>query len=281
VEVSDSNKARGALNLLAIVFFAHAALGLISMGVPALINTAGGADAFQRWSVAQQGLWLAVTLTAAFGVFQLTRSVREPEPLFAVLGAFGLLGCLELYGLSTGVARLLDGPHPSPQWLTFTLMVVSLAAQLGLCVTIGKLGRNLPFAAGIGVFMVVRSLAHLAVWRSLWGDSGRHLPPSWLLSLLGILGIGVTLAMGGFALHARGALTGAPSRAAGELPAPTDLSSLRLILTGVALLALGIGGTALSYSLTSSAGGGRYVIATGAIATGLVQLVRGVARLGR
>jgi hypothetical protein len=277
VEVTDSNKARGALTFIGIVCFAEAGIGVLSQLAPSLISTFGGMEAFDRWRTAQQGLWLIASLAAAVALFQLSQAVKEPELVFSVLGAFALVACVELYWFYDGLTRSLDVPRATPRALSYLSMGLVLVANLGLVGLIGKLGRSTPLAAGLGVFMAVRSLGSMGLMRS-----AELRPPIWIYSFLGILSLSISIGVGALALHAGRAVAG-PAPAPGAVPAPiTDSSGIRLILTGLALLVLGIGGSAFSYSLASSgAGGGRYLVATGVIATGFVQLVRGVARLGR
>jgi hypothetical protein len=51
-------------------------------------------------------------------------------------------------------------------------------------------------------------------------------------------------------------------------------------LVGGIFLLVGLGVTAMSFSASASTGG-RYIVATGAIAVGVVRLVRGLVRLGK
>ncbi|HEV8324462.1 MAG TPA: hypothetical protein VG389_22790 [Myxococcota bacterium] len=69
---------------------------------------------------------------------------------------------------------------------------------------------------------------------------------------------------------------------ASPAPAGAAASPARDILIGGVAFGIGVAVTAVSYSLAASgSGGGRYVIATGLLAFGLVRLVRGLARLGK
>jgi hypothetical protein len=67
----------------------------------------------------------------------------------------------------------------------------------------------------------------------------------------------------------------------GEAPAavkpPSNVSAAREIIIGSVFLLGGLAVTLISYSAAS--GGGRYVIASGAIAFGLVRLIRGLVRI--
>jgi hypothetical protein len=199
--------------------------------------------------------------------------------VFALLGAFALVACSELYWLYERLSHTAGAPHPSSSMvLSYVSMGLVLAANLGLVTVIGKLGRTTAFAAGLGVLMVVRSLSTMG----MMARATEARPPMWVYPLLGIISLLVSCGVGALALHARQAV-GPAAPVSGAAPPPiTEASGMRLILTGTALLVLGIGGSVISYSVASSgSGGGRYVIATGAIATGLVQLVRGLGRLGR
>ena len=66
---------------------------------------------------------------------------------------------------------------------------------------------------------------------------------------------------------------------AAAVQAPSTVSAGREILIGSLSLLGGLAVTLISYSAASSTGGGRYVVASGAIAFGLVRLIRGLVRV--
>lgn len=276
MEVTDSNKARSSLTFLGALFFVEAGSLVVSAALPQLaMRLSAGVSV---WFTAISLMWLGLTCALAYGSWNFTQSLKGTEVVWVLLGGLGLSLCLELYFLAESLMDL-GGPSPARTALSLVAMAAGLAVTLSLLILIGRLGRSTAFAAGIGVFAALRTLVGVALTLRL----GEERPPEWLYSVRTLAAVATSIALGVLALRARHAITGDTN----VLTAPVaqqpimQASGMRLIVTGVALLVLGVGVTAMSYSAASSgSGGGRYVIATGAIATGLVQLVRGLARLG-
>lgn len=277
MEVTDQSRARSALTLLGIIAFCEVGLLLVSFAVPSLIGAFGGIETFQRWFTAQQFLWLAATGATVFALIQLEGALEDSELLFIVLGCAAVLACLECFWIVQELTRAEGDHHGASKWVSLASMAIGLGLTLGLCILIGKLGRTTAFAAGIGVFVVIRSLIGIG---TLFAEERL---PMWVYTSRSVLSVLISAALGALAFHARGAVTPETPGGATGMPAPiVEASGMRLIVTGVALLVLGIGGSVASFQVASSgSGGGRYVVAAGAIAIGLVQLVRGLTRLGR
>lgn len=281
MEVADQNRARGALTFLGALFLVEAGALAFSAVLPQLVMRY---YSFSSAEVLFKGIslmWFGLTCALAFAAWNLSQSVKGTELVWVLLGAVGLTLCLELYFLVVE-SFMPNGEEPGSA--RTVLSVVSIAASLAMILSmvtlIGRLGRSTAFAVGIGVFAVLRSFVSVVLVLRI--DDER--PPVWAYPLRTFAAVGVAVAVAVLALKARNVGSGGTN----VLTAPVaqqpimEASGMRLIVTGVALLVLGIGGTALSFSVASSgSGGGRYVIATGAIATGLVQLVRGLSRLGK
>ena len=283
MRVAEPAKARSALTWLGVLFFVEVGLTVVSLVVTQALSSADNFEAITGWFKLQPLLWLPVSAGFVFSLFTLTRSLEEPDLAWGVTGAAALSLGLELYWAAISLTAGEGEPLAFSQTLSVLSIAASMLAVLGCCVLIGRLGRSTGFAAAIGAFLVVRSGISLAAALRV-GDE--HLP-IWTYHLRTVISLACIVGLGALALHARRALEGAslgaprPGEAA-QLPPITEASGMRQVITGVVLLMLGIGGTALSYAAASSgSGGGRYIIATGAIATGLVQLVRGLTRLGR
>ncbi|MGC4120768.1 MAG: hypothetical protein QM765_40565 [Myxococcales bacterium] len=205
-----------------------------------------------------------------------------------VLGGLSDLGWSFAYDGGAGVRALL-------QALGWILALTSVTADALIFETALKLRRDgsgeLPgpdntlrglFWAGWGPRLVLWVLGLLGMHRLL---------PPWPMfgvrSVLTLL-IGVAALM---AIRAAVLVAEAPAPAEGDsaaAPPPAHPSSLASREAGLRNLGLGmlwvlIGGgvTAFTYASASSSGGGRYVVAYGAIAAGLVQAVVGVAQLLR
>ena len=275
MEVADQGRARSALTFLSALFFIEAGALVVSAALTQLgmrlvsMNVVFTASSF---------MWLGLTCALAYGAWNFTQALEGTEVVWVLLGAVGLTLCLELYFLAES---LMDFYEKGPARTTVTLVTLAagLAVTLSFLILLGRLGRSTAFAVGVGAFAVVRSLTSIVITLRLADER----PPGWVYSLRTLFAVAISIATGVLALRARNAITGGTN----VLTAPVaqqpimQASGMRLIVTGVALLVLGVGVTAGSYSAASSgSGGGQYVIATGAIATGLVQLVRGISRLG-
>jgi hypothetical protein len=118
----------------------------------------------------------------------------------------------------------------------------------------------------------VLSSLPLVMGHERWLELGRHPLFHW-----GRLAVGIGLQALPLILLKR-LLGEAP---AASQPAATATNSPgRDIAVGAAWLGGGLLVTFASYSAASSGSGGRYVVTTGAIAYGLVRLVRGLVKLG-
>ncbi len=272
MEIKDQHAARVALGILAVVFFVDAGLSSFSLGLTLLPLSLD----FESVYRAEMVLWVLVAGAMTWAVWELGRAVRS-ELLWGALGSSGVMVLLEIYFTWDMFTR--EPGQTRSQLLSLATAAILLAMTVSLCLAIGKLGRTTAFAAGIIVVAVVRTLSSVALALRL----SDH-PPLWVFNLRSFISIAIAAALGALALHARKGVSGETNVLTGPVAQQpiVEASGMRLVIVGVALLVLGIGGSAVSFSAaSSSSGGGRYVVFTGAIATGLVQVVRGIARLGK
>jgi hypothetical protein len=168
--------------------------------------------------------------------------------------------------------------------------ILSLFARALLMLCLVRLSMKehawvLPLLATAALLMLLRSSFTIATIHHLTPDGlssssiYRYVFP--LVSFFNV----TAMLVAGFALKASVAVTGTPSTpqlvaAAGLRPGPaTPVPPFADFLVGGILLAVGLGVTAVS--LAAASNGGRYVVATGAIAVGVGRIVRGFIRLGR
>jgi hypothetical protein len=126
--------------------------------------------------------------------------------------------------------------------------------------------------AGSGMFSLAAAVLPFETYRRLFFESSFSSLLSWAHTGCSFATTGLFILLLSQLLR-----SGGP---AGATTQPADAaapSAARDIWSGVVLLVLGIASTLLSYSAAS--GGGRYFVATGAVAWGLVRLIRGLTRL--
>ncbi len=280
MEPTDPAKARSALTLFGGIFLAQAALLLLNTVALELMLEVGGLfSALDSYFTAVSALWLVVGAVETYAFFALARTVKPAALAQVVFAAALLLTLSSAYFLLQDLAPQ-ERHERLPVAANVALMVIGLVEAIGASVLVGRLGRTTAFAVATGTLAVVRGLASLAL---ALRPEGADPLPSWVHLVRTALSVACLGGIGALALHARTAVTRAAGLPEPPLTAPIlEASGMRQVVIGVVLLVLGIGGSALSYAAASSgSGGGRYFVATGLIAAGLVQLVRGVTRLGR
>jgi len=273
VEAIEPAKARRALALLGAVLLGQAVLMVLVAGLTQLLFLFS--SSLDLWFNVQSALWIVAGALEAWALYELAGSVKPAGLVVLALGATVLLTLSSVFWL---IVEVMNAHVGAPGALRLALVALALVEVLGLCVAIGRLGRTTAFAYGIGAVAVIRAMSSAAL---VLRDAGAGPTPVWTNAVRSLL---AALCMGGagaLALHARGVVSRTASVTGEALPAPIlEASGMRQVVAGVVLLVVGIGGTAASYaSASSGGGGGRYFIATGAIAAGLVQLVRGISRL--
>ena len=168
-----------------------------------------------------------------------------------------------------------------------TLLSVFARAMLLLC--IARLAMKdhawvLPLLATVALLTLLRSAFSLASIHHLTPD-GLHSSAIYrfmfpLVSFFNATALVVAAAALKASVAGGSQNTPALVAAAGLQPAPAaPVAPAADFLVGGILLAVGIGVTGVS--LAAASNGGRYVVATGAIAVGAGRIIRGFVRLGR
>ncbi len=259
------------------------------------------------WFVAYSFLLTpALMIRASFGLSLL----RGAQIVFLVLAAthVALLG---------GLAREV-GARPAAGPLRLAIGLAGIRLMLSVLRIVARFGGpNLlhpPGELGYVIMLCVFAALYLAMDVALWIAFARLLGSAMTsslhaaffalritdaaLSLLGLIfegplrkaevaqlemwvGAGLTVAWSAVVLVALYRLSQrAPSSEASGAPEPASAPDGKTdILVGGLLLGGGLLVTLASYS--SASGGGRYVVTTGAIAVGIVRLVRGLTRVSR
>lgn len=272
VNVTDAAKARGPLTLLAWVFFGEAAFLLFSQFFFSLASRFASDD-FRYIFAGQQLFWAAATAISLVAVWQLSQAMEKSELLFVLMGLLGLSFCFELFWTYQSVTRELGGT-PLPAAVSFIGAAAGIAARLAFCIVLGRLAKLTPYAAGLGILVGISALITLSTMIAT--DVASR--PMWIYTVRTGLSLIVEISLGIIALKARD-VPGAASAQPGAPVVAPEPGGLGMVLGGLALLVLGGGVTLASYA--SASGGGRYVIATGAIASGIVTLVRGIGRMSQ
>ncbi len=250
-----------------------------------LVGASPSSRFLDLWSTASSVVWSALTVTLLVLIMSFARDVRGtsaagPARIAVALTAV-FLG-LDLLGLAV---QLSDGRLPLPTEL-FSIVgvatsLVSVGAEAALWLA---LARALPNAASRTPAYFALLALRLALLLAV-----QLLPRELIHPLLGFtaLGIGFTVLRSAVfvatqvivLLALRQVAAAGHSSASADAPTPAASAS-RDLAVGAVMLVLGLAITLASYSAaSSSSGGGRYLVATGAIAVGFVRLVRGLIKL--
>lgn len=265
---------------MAASFGANIALQVLTMAIDSMVTPRFDGP----WFLVQQLLWLASSVVTVVGLVLLASAVEERVLPQTTAVVWILMSLLDLVDLAT--MRLGEGG--SGGWLNDLYLLISLVGRVLVLVLLARITMEtrawmVPLLATVGVLSVARMALSVAAMHQL---VGREL----LLSpLYGPVNIAVSLFKSGAvflaAMVARSVLSGAqavPAREeAGRMgPVQTEpMNPTADFLVGGILLAVGVGVTVVSLSVASD--GGRYVVATGAIAVGLGRLIRGFIRFGK
>jgi hypothetical protein len=250
-------------------------------------------DATERAFAAFELAWLLLTGVLVAGVFLLAGAVDRPARLWALAGVaitttalsamqtvLGLAGVeLATNQMVLTVFGLVEAPLGVVERALLSWVLLDLAgatrrawtvpvAVTGVLLALVRLVISLTFilgpALGVDVLAVVRSEAYPLVQAGLT-----------------IIGLALHLAL---TLGARAGVADTASeapRAPASVSPPASDASTDFVIGGL-LLVVGLAVTIGSFMVASSAsGGGRYVVATGAIAVGVGRLIRGAVRASR
>lgn len=233
------------------------------------------------------GIWLLIALVMCVGLAHVALGT-DPGALAWVVLVLELASTVlsellqhgaDLVGVTHGLRSLLSAPlmlaSLAERGLLLWLLVLLLRERhpWGLMVAVGVFGVSamrmaVPFALSLGV-----------IGTGVFGS------PLYGVAMTGVtvLTSGGSLVLLWFARQTvlEGGDGAVPAREAGLVPpTPQPAASPGAdFAIGAVLLLIGIGVTAVSMSAAS--GGGRYVVATGAIGVGIGRLIRGFIKLGR
>jgi hypothetical protein len=279
MRVIDSNRVSAGL----LVWMGTVVAGLFSSLLYAPFVKGGG----ETMELVFMGFWLVMAIVLCFALAQIALGT-EPgalawvalalEIVTTALSEFAQHG-VKQFGLSYSVMSIINVP----------LMLASLAERvLLLWLLVTLLGKKQTWGVMVAVGVMGISLMRTALpWAISFGAASVEVftSPFYRYGLMAasMLTSSATLAMLWFARQTvlEGGNAEISPREAGLAPAPvkeTNSAGADFAIGGVVLL-IGIGVTAVSMS--SASGGGRYVVATGAIGVGIVRIIRGFIKVAR
>lgn len=241
------------------------------------------------WPIIVELLWLGATGVLVLGIVQLSGAVDAKALLQAVAGLLIVNAVVDLgftaLGHNTGGSfkQFVNIGYDASILLSLVARGLLLFAIMQL--TMKTHAWVVPLLGTVAVLILMRSVLGVASIHRLFPVEV-YSSPVYRYGLPAVsMFNGLALLVGGLALKA--AVTGGPNvttpalvAAAGLQPAPAEpVNPIADFLVGGILLAVGIGVTVVSMAAASD--GGRYVVATGAIAVGVVRIVRGFVRMAR
>ncbi len=229
-------------------------------------------------------LWLAASVVLAVGVLFIGTSVDRPALAWVLVG---LIAVSSLLDLAFTLMRVL-APDSHQLWSLVSIpsSLFGLAERVVFLVLFVQLcGPKHPWALVValvsGGLGAVRMLISFTL-PSVMANFGTSFLTTWYPWVMSVTSLITSVASLLLVLAARAqisspiqnAMPSARSPATAE-PAPNPAADFGI---GAVLLLIGIGVSVVSYTAASSAGGGRYVVATGFIGVGLGRLIRGLIR---
>lgn len=290
MRIKDPARARSALTLFFVAAVANAGTYLLHQLLMRLVSGADGTPG----EMAMQFLWLGVAGVFIAAMVQLANAVDDPSLPWIVV----VLGCVNAlvdvgyaaltlthnYGLFGSFGTVLSG-------VTMLLSVSERALMLWILVSLAtpRFSWTMPVAATAVLLSIARAAFSFAV--SLRVLDGTKLFESGLYSLInisvGLFNLATLLLITWFTriavLDSTNGITPAiPPREHGLHAPPLaeqPASAGSDFAIGSVILGIGVAVTFISASTASN--GGRYIMATGAIAVGLGRIIRGFIRLGK
>ncbi len=279
MRVIDSNRVAAGL----LVWMGTVVAGLFSslLYAPLLKGTGENVD------LIFMGFWLVMAIVLCFALAQIALGT-EPGALAWVALALEIVTSalsefvqhgVKQFGLSYSVMAFINVP----------LMLASLAERaLLLWLIVALLGKKHTWGIMVAVGLFGVSMMRAALpWAISFGAANVELfsSPYYRYGLMAVSMVtsSVTLMMLWFARQSvlEGGNAEVSPREAGLAPPPVQESASAGadFAIGAVVLLIGIGVTAVSMS--SASGGGRYVVATGAIGVGIARIIRGFIKVGR
>ena len=283
MNVTDSKRATSGAWLVLCGLGANLFLTVIGLLISALVP--GSYEG--TWPLVQDLLWLGAVGVLAAGFFQLAGAVDAPVLLQLTAGALIVNGLID-----TAIGQLVPKFSGSLGGLAPFIYDADVVLYLGVrLLTLGALASLamkksawvVPLLATVAFVSLGRTALTLLMSHRL---AGLDFYSSTAYRLgTGAVGLFNAVAMLAAALGVQTAVAGGPNTpalvaAAGLQPSPpTPTPPIADFLIGAILLTVGIGVTVVS--LAAASNGGRYVVATGAIAVGVGRIIRGFVNLGR
>jgi hypothetical protein len=286
MNVNDSSRASSAANLVVGAVAAHVGFSLLSMMLVGLVMRAMGPE---TWFTASQFVWMAIDGFLAFALFQLAAQVREEDAAGLRLAGVAVVGSIVFDLVQFGLNQANVLPSAANSIVSVLNVAINVATKGVLLYAFARIAGKtqawiLPVAGVVALIVLLRSgISVASILHVLSPEARRGVLMTVLMPGLSLVSLGGLFAV---AFGVRQAVIAAPQseaiRAAAGLQAataPEPVSPAADFLIGGILLAVGIGVSVVSYS--SASGGGRYVVATGAIGVGVGRILRGIIRAAK
>ncbi|MFT3706372.1 MAG: hypothetical protein QM817_01770 [Archangium sp.] len=290
IRISDPARATNATQLMIIAFIANIGLILLGYVVIWLFPQAWGGP----WQLVEELLWLAFSGVLVVALMMLGSVLIEHKTLAFVAAAFWIISSLSDLG-ATLLMQLQQGDRPltllpgalQTVYFDFSIVLTLVARALlfGFFVRLTLESRAwvLPMLVVAWLVSAARLVTSIAVSHM---DRGYELyrTEAWRIgSVLATFVSAISALVAAMAVHSvvRGVSATPATAQAGLVPPPVvePVSAGADFAIGGIILAVGIGVTVVSMEAASN--GGRYVVATGAIAVGIARIIRGLIRLGK
>ena len=282
MNVTDGPRATSAAVLVLAGLAANVGLTVLSYAV----NAVSRSDFDSPIRLVEEGLWLIAVGVLVMGLLNLSAAVDEPVWLRAAALTFIVHSLLDLANTLLMTRLGLSGPVISDVSMLLLLGARGLLIFCIVRLTMKDHAWVMPLLGTVVLLTLMRTAFSVASIHHL-APTDFYLSPVFRLLFPAVSLFNATaMVFSAFALKASvSAAGGGPSTAqlvadAGLRPGPaTPVAPAADFLVGGILLAVGIGVTFVS--LAAASNGGRYVVATGAIAVGVGRIIRGFIRLGR
>ncbi len=243
----------------------------------------------ERLSALFELVWLGMAVWMAVGLVMIATAVDRPGLIWTTVALDAVSSVFSL-GLTLGLRATEGG---SRMWLSpvsTLLTLFSLTERIVFLVLMVKLcGPKRTWALMValvsGGIAVLRMVFSMALSFAVVSYSSIIDWYPYVTGLMGLVGMGcsVALVVGVRSAMLEGSESPSPGAPSTSVPVPeaAPVSATADFGIGGALLLGGIVVSVVSYSLASSGGGGRYVVATGLIGVGVGRIIRGFIRLGK
>lgn len=282
MNVTDSSRAQLGANAVVGVVAVQALMTLASGFLVSLVIEGLG---FEAWSIVNTVVWTVIDLSLVASLFLLAAGLSSEDSGLVKATALALVAVTGLDLVSLGVERVFGSGVP------MTLVWdVNLAVSLGFRVLLLAMFVKLAGPTQAWVLPVVGLVGVLTLARTGYSLASMHqlLPPELAgrvstrllfsgLSVVNVLGVLICAFGLRLAVLAKPQAQDVMAQAGLRPPEEASPGPAMEFLLGAVLLLLGLGVTFISYSAAS--GGGRYVVATGAIGSGLGMFIRGAMKL--